>query len=397
LAALIAVVVALAGCGGGEDPRPAVVKAVAALQQAVGSSAGQVDGVAVCDGLDARTSAAVGRLGPAITGEAASAGCSDVLGIARWRVRPIVALGDVGVGRVRVDGDVATVAPIGTGTPVRMVRDGDRWRADLLADPRWRYRLERLRACTAAGRRFARQPLPVDGPEAVTGYLRQQVAILRRFERDVDVAPAPGELRGPDARMRGTLRAVRRRAEERLRRSRGGTAAAAAAIASLTRRGWDPAAQLPTDLSRRTYPITEGCLSASTPAANPGVARSVARRCESAIARMREFDGVTSAADYRRRTGRVIAALGAVRRVVNRATPPAPVWRVHLQTVREMGTFIDDLRRLVGRVEAADLPGVRAIGSRLRIRGVALDRGLTQLGLGCAVPAPAAPARTSRA
>lgn len=358
-----------------------------------------MDGGALCGLLDDGSRRAVERLGGQITGVRAVRDCPGVLVAARWRVRPFAGVapgGAVDLERVTVDGDTATVRPVGSGAPLSLLRVDDEWRADLTAEPRWSYRLERARACTAAGRRFARQPLPT-GAKAVGPYLRGQVAILRRFEQDVAGRRAPVELRARDARMQRTLRSTRVRTASAARRLRDGELSATKALEAVRRSGWDPAAQLPGAVSRGIYPITEGCLNASTPAANPAATKRVLRRCTVAGRRLLELDDVDSIPTYERAIGRVASALQELGRAIGRATPPAPIVGVHEQTVTRTRRFGRELRGLVALAEAGNLQGILALEDRLLLEGSVIDHGLAQLGYLCELPearpkAPSTPA-----
>lgn len=401
LALLVIALVAFSGCGGqDEDPREAVARAVTAMRDAVGTDPKKVDGAALCDRVDPRTLSAVQRLGGEITGTTPVGRCADVLVAARWRVRPFAAFAaaqPIDVARVTVDGDVATVRPEGSGAPLRLRRVDGEWRADLLADPRWRYRLERVRACTAAGRRFSRQRLPTGGPASARAYLRQQVAILRRFERDVAEHRAPAALRGRDAGLRRTLRRARRRAESTLRRAAGDEIAAAEAIATTATPDWDPAAQLPGAVSRRIYPITEGCLNASVPAADPPAAKRIQRRCSVVVRRLTDMQDVTTPDGYERELDRVTSAYDGLARAVGQATAPAPIVDVQRQTSRGIRRVARGMRAFVGLVRAGDLAGIEATTRRLAVTATGLDRGLAQLGVPCVIPdelpvAPSTPA-----
>lgn len=402
VAVLLVLAAALSGCGGGEDdPRRAVADTAGEMLSAIREDPGSVDTRVLCNRLDPGTRRTVERLGRETIDPDAWTQCPEVLSAARWRVRPLAALGTsttVALEQVTVTGDEALVRPAAAGAPLRFRRVGDEWRVDLRTEPRWRFRLERTRACAAAGRRFARQSLPGGGSSSAVAYLRQQVAILRRFEADVAAHRAPAELRTADARLVRALRSARKRAADTVRRVQGDPVAASAAVGTIANGDWDPASQVPGPVSRRMYALTAGCMNASTVATNPATAATrVRRQCAVAVRRVMAFDGIRSVADYRRATTRFGAALEALGRAVGRTTPPPLIAGVHRQTVSALSRMARGGRELVGTVEAGDLAGLEAAARRLVPAGAAIDRGLAQLGFSCRIPevlpkAPASPA-----
>lgn len=392
---------ALAGCGGAEeDPRQAVAETAQEMLAAIYDDPALKDGRILCNRVDRKARRDLQRLGTDLHGELLFDLCAQSIVTTRWRIRPITALSAtaaVDLERVTVNGDEASILPAGAGAPLRFRRVGDDWEADLLADPRFRYRSARTHACAAAGRRFGRLRLPTGAVSSAVPYLRAHVAIIRRLERDVAAEPAPADLRARDMRLMRSIRAARGRAERAVHLGRKNALAGVAAVATIEGGDWDPAAQLPGTVMRRLAPITQACMSASTEFANPGATDRIERRCAAMSQQVLALNDVQTPTEYQRVIRRFSSAVGALGRSVEQTTAPAPIAGVHGQTVRELQRMARRTRAILPLLEAGDVEAVDRAGPRIFLSGATVDRGLAQLGYACdladALPsAPTTPA-----
>jgi hypothetical protein len=354
---VVAVLVALAGCGSSSDGD----KVIAALED-LNSATRLHDAERLCgEVLHPNTVRVIERMlrADAAPGEPRPS-CERKYGDHMLRP-PDLASVDPKADDVTVKGDVAYFEYEGGEQPIAR-RDGDTWKIDVTGDPTTAWRMHASSACVRWQDTLRAMPLPSASRRGIIDHLRGQAVALTTFRRELDADAAPGEAKTPAGDLAASL--------DRMGANFEGVAAA-------LRRGRSLDAALEKaskDVRDEVAEIFRAANAAGVrcgrlPNAAPDGAafrREANALCEPVVRDLSSLDdpgdSIAAATRYLRRGSTL---LRRTNRDLARLKPPADLDRVYRDTLSTVAGLGATLRAERAAITRRDLAGTRRTAARL--------------------------------